>query len=98
MEKLWLVFGLLSDIMAALVAIFGKIGLQSVDANAATAIRAVIMTIFLILVVVCQGSLAEIPAIIADKYSPQWRCRSAVLAVLFSGSQIRQCIPGCAYR
>jgi transporter family protein len=27
MEKLWLVFGLLSAIMAALVAVFGKIGL-----------------------------------------------------------------------
>lgn len=67
MEKLWLVFGLLSAIMAALVAVFGKIGLQSVDANAATAIRSIIMAVFLILVVVCQGNLSEIPAIIADK-------------------------------
>lgn len=67
MEKLWLVFALLSAVTAALVAIFGKIGLQTVDANTATAIRAVIMAGFLILVVVFQGTLKEIPAIIADK-------------------------------
>ena len=51
-ENLWLVLGLLSAITAVLVAIFGKIGLQSVDANTATAIRSVIMAAFLILVVV----------------------------------------------
>lgn len=67
MEQLWLVFALLSAVTAALVAIFGKIGLQTVDANTATAIRAVIMAGFLILVVVFQGTLKEIPAIIADK-------------------------------
>lgn len=77
MEKLWLVFGLLSAIMAALVAVFGKIGLQSVDANAATAIRSVIMAVFLILVVVSQGSLSEIPAIIADK--------NAIIYIALSG-------------
>ena len=58
-EHLWLVFGLLSAVTAALVAIFGKIGLQSVDANTATAIRAVIMAMFLFLVVVFQGTLKK---------------------------------------
>jgi transporter family protein len=67
LDHLWLVFGLLSAATAALVAVFGKLGLQAVDANTATAIRSVIMAVFLILVVVFQGTLREIPAIIADK-------------------------------
>ncbi|EIW19761.1 MULTISPECIES: EamA family transporter [Pelosinus] len=82
MEKLWLVFGLLSAIMAALVTVFGKVGLQSVDANTATAIRSVIMAVFLILVVVCQGSLLEIPAIIADKKAITYIALSGVAGAL----------------
>ncbi len=82
MEKLWLVFGLLSAIMAAFVAVFSKIGLQSIDANTATAIRSVIMAVFLTLVVVCQGSLAEIPAIIADKKAITYIILSGVAGAL----------------
>ena len=67
MEQLWLIFALLSAAAAALVAVFGKIGLQSLDANTATAIRAVIMAIFLIAVVAFQGNLKQIPVILADK-------------------------------
>ncbi len=67
MDHLWLVFALLSAATAALVAIFGKIGLQGIDANTATAVRAVIMALFLIGVVVFQGHLKDIPAIIADR-------------------------------
>ena len=43
---LWLIYALLSAVTAALVAIFGKIGLQNIDANSATAIRSVIMALF----------------------------------------------------
>lgn len=67
MEHTWLAFALLSAVTAALVAIFGKIGLQTVDANTATAIRAIIMALFLVAVVVFQGNVKQIPAIIADK-------------------------------
>jgi len=42
----WLVFALLSAVFAALVAIFGKMGLQGIDSTTATAARAVIMAIF----------------------------------------------------
>lgn len=66
MDYLWLVFALLSAFTAALVAIFGKIGLQNVDTNTATAIRAVIMAIFLIGVIVVQGNLDKIPSIISN--------------------------------
>lgn len=67
LKHLWLVFALLSALTAALVAIFGKIGLQSIDANTATAIRSVIMAAFLVLVVAMQGNLSKIPVILADK-------------------------------
>ncbi|CUH97524.1 putative secreted protein [Propionispora sp. 2/2-37] len=67
MENLWLVFSLLSAVAAALVAIFGKIGLQAVDANAATALRAAIMTVFLFLVVTVQGSYQQVLALFNDK-------------------------------
>lgn len=69
MDNLWLVFSLLSAVTAALVAIFGKIGLQSVDANAATALRAAIMTIFLFLVVAAQGNHQQVLTLLADKKS-----------------------------
>lgn len=82
MEKIWIVFGLLSAIMAALVAVFGKIGLQSVDANTATAIRSVIMALFLILVVLWQGNLSEIPTIIADKKAITYIALSGVAGAL----------------
>ncbi|MDR1701151.1 MAG: EamA family transporter [Sporomusaceae bacterium] len=64
--NLWLVFALLAAFSASLVSIFGKIGLQTVDANTATAVRAVIMALFLLGVVFFQGSFKEIPAIIND--------------------------------
>jgi len=46
----WLIFALLSSVMAALVAIFGKMGLKNIDSTLATTIRSVIMAIFLVLV------------------------------------------------
>lgn len=44
----WIFLSLLSAVFAALVAIFGKIGLQGLDTTLATTIRAVIMAVFLL--------------------------------------------------
>lgn len=63
----WLIYALLSAISAAMVAIFGKMGLQHLDANTATAIRAVIMALFLVGVVVVQGKLNLISEIIENR-------------------------------
>lgn len=49
---LWLVYALLSAVAAAMVSVFGKIGLQGLDAHTATAVRAVIMAAFLVAVAV----------------------------------------------
>lgn len=46
----WIIFALLSAISAALVAIFGKIGISGVDSTLATTVRAVIMALFLFIV------------------------------------------------
>lgn len=44
----WIILALLSAAFAALVAIFGKIGVQDLDSTLATTVRAVIMAVFLI--------------------------------------------------
>lgn len=62
-----LIYALLSAISAAMVAVFGKMGLQHLDANTATAIRAVIMALFLVGVVVVQGKLNLISEIIENR-------------------------------
>lgn len=64
--NMWLVYALLSAVFAALVAIFGKIGLQGIDSTTATAIRSVIMTVFLIGVVLAFGKTAELAPIFSD--------------------------------
>lgn len=44
----WIIFALLSAIFAALVAIFGKVGVKNIDTTLATAVRSVIMAAFLV--------------------------------------------------
>lgn len=55
---MWWFYALLSSITAALVAIFGKIGLKNVDSTLATTLRSVIMAVFLFLSSVALGKLS----------------------------------------
>ena len=73
----WLIFALLSAISAAFVSIFGKIGLSGVDSSAATAVRAVIMAIFLVCVMTAEGHMADLSTVFAD--------RKALLFIALSG-------------
>ena len=73
----WLVFAILSAVTASLVAIFGKIGLQGVDTNTATAVRAVIMAVFLIMVIIIQGKLDQVGTVFSN--------HKALLFIVFSG-------------
>ena len=73
----WLIYALLSALSAAFVSIFGKIGLKNLDSNAATMVRSVIMSLFLIAVVTAQGKLGNISEIFADK--------KALLFIMLSG-------------
>jgi len=53
----WIGLSLLSAASAALVAIFGKIGLQGLDTTLATTVRATIMAIFLIIISFVLGKI-----------------------------------------
>ena len=73
----WLIYALLSALGAAFVSIFGKMGVAGLDSSAATAVRAVIMAVFLVGVVVAEGHTADLPQVFAD--------RKALLFVALSG-------------
>ena len=47
---MWILFAILAAVFAALVAIFGKVGLGKIDPTLATTIRAVVMFIFLLII------------------------------------------------
>ena len=58
-----IVYALLSALLAALVAILGKIGVKDIDSNLATAIRAMIMAVFMLGVTTVQGTISKIGSI-----------------------------------
>lgn len=78
----WLLYALLSAASAALVAICGKIGLQHLDANTATAVRAVVMALFLVGVVVVQGKVSLVSQVLADRKALLWIVCSGVAGAL----------------
>ncbi len=78
----WLIYALLSALTASLVAIFGKIGLQHLDANSATAVRSVVMALFLVGVVVVQGKMSLVSDILADKKALAFILLSGVAGAL----------------
>ena len=70
----WLFYALLSAISAAFVSIFGKVGLQGIDSNVATAVRAVIMAVFLF----CSIELVGIPPFVG--FQSKWALATAAVA------------------
>lgn len=91
----WLIYALLSAAAAALVSIFGKIGLQNIDANAATAIRAVIMALFLLGVIAVQGKFGQLGSILAQKKhsasscSAEWQVQRRGCSIFWPSSTAR---------
>lgn len=71
----WLIYAGLSAIFASLTAILGKVGVEGVDSNLATAIRTIVILIMAWGIVVGQGTYKDIKTI--DKRS--W------MFILFSG-------------
>jgi transporter family protein len=51
----WLIYALLGAVMAALAGIFAKVGTEGIDSTFATAIRAVVGTIYVLLVTTILG-------------------------------------------
>lgn len=60
---MWLLLALLSAFFAALVAIFGKVGLERVDSTLATTIRGVIMAAILVLASLIGGKFSGFASI-----------------------------------
>ena len=78
----WLIYALISAFMAALVAVFGKIGLQGIDSGAATAIRAVIMALFLVGAAYFQAKGEQIQNILSDRRALLWIALSGIAGAL----------------
>lgn len=78
----WLLYALLSSLCAAAVALFGKVELQNLDANTATAVRAVVMALFLVGVVVVQGKTTMIGEVLANKKALTFILLSGVAGAL----------------
>jgi transporter family protein len=64
------------------VAIFGKIGLEGIDSTTATAVRAVIMAVFLAGVVIYQGKIENLPLIISNNRALLFIALSGVAGAL----------------
>ncbi|HVZ11352.1 MAG TPA: EamA family transporter [Candidatus Paceibacterota bacterium] len=64
----WVIYAILSAFFAALVSIFGKIGITGVDSNLAVAIRTVIIVLFAWAIVFLQGNASEILKISKHSY------------------------------
>ena len=45
LNRMWLLFAILSAVFAAATAILAKVGIESVDSNLATAIRTIVVVI-----------------------------------------------------
>jgi len=82
MEYSWLIFALLSAVTAALVAIFGKAGLEGIDANSATALRAIVMALFLVGVIIIEGKLAKVSSILSNSRALYYILLSGVAGAL----------------
>jgi transporter family protein len=78
----WVVFALLAAGSAALVAIFGKIGLEKIDSTTATAVRAVIMAIFLLVVIGVQGKYGNVGEIFGNNKAITFIILSGVAGAL----------------
>ena len=56
----WIIFALLSAFFAALVAIFGKIGIQGISSNLAVAVRTAIILVFAWTIVFADGVAGQV--------------------------------------
>lgn len=74
---MWLTYAILSAITAALVAIFGKLGLSKIDSTLATTIRGVIMAVFLLIVTLSLGKFQHFS--VHNLNTKQW------LYIVFAG-------------
>jgi len=78
--NMWVIFALLAALTAALVAIFGKIGIQNIDPTFATTIRAAVMFLFLLAATIFLKKLPAISAV--DNKTLFWIVLSGIAGAL----------------
>ena len=59
LNRMWLLFAILSAVFAAATAILAKVGIESVDSNLATAIRTIVVVIMAWVVVIVSHRLGH---------------------------------------
>lgn len=59
----WIFYALLSAVFAATIAIFGKLGISKIDSTLATAVRAVIMAVFMVVTALSLGKFSQLNTI-----------------------------------
>jgi len=67
---MWLIYSLLSAITAALVAIFAKVGLSTVDTTLATTMRTFIMFVFFVIVSFTLKKFDQVTVV--SLYTKEW--------------------------
>lgn len=77
---LWILYGFLAGLSAALVAIFGKLGVKGLDSTLATTVRAGIMFAFLVVVSVILRKTQLLAAL--DRRAVLWITASGVAGAL----------------
>ncbi len=60
LETMWIVYGLLSALTAALLTIVGKIGLKKVDPTLATGVRSFCLFLFMAGIVIATGKIKQL--------------------------------------
>ena len=73
---LWFIWAFLSAIFASASAVFGKVGLVDIDADLATLIRTIVVSIFLPLLIIATGKYFRLKDLIRhafDFFNLDWR-------------------------
>lgn len=63
MANMWRLFAILSAVLAALTAVFAKLGMKGIDSDLATGIRTVIVLLLAWAIVFAKGSSSAIPTL-----------------------------------
>jgi transporter family protein len=82
MTNSWIFYALLSAFTAALVSIFAKIGLKSIDSDIATFIRIIIMFAFMAVFIIMQNKLPELKSVFSNTKLISWIFLSAIMGAL----------------
>jgi len=79
-QNMWIVYGLLSALTAALMTVAGKIGLAKVDPTLATGIRSFFMFVFMTMIVFATGKFKGWNALVGKEYG--WIIVAAIFGAL----------------